>query len=120
MGNKLQFDLKKKQSEVILKEGEVEKKYYLREFTGEQKGQFLTQLGERAVITDGKIIGFKSFEGFQTILVSLCFYDEQDILVPEAFVKNLPATVLDGLFEEAKKLNGLDIESGKKEEAKKD
>lgn len=99
------------------------KVFSIQEFTGLLKDKYFAAMGDKVEVTttpEGKSVArVKSFEGLQTLLVQHCLYDENGSVVSPEFVGNLPATVLDDLFKEAQKINGLDITPDKAKEAEK-
>jgi len=101
---KLEFKLTLKEVPVIL-DG---KNHVLRELNGSQKGKYLNKMSKQITLNEkGKISGFKDLAGLETALLSLCLYDEKDVLVPIEILESFPSSVLGKLQEAASELNGL-------------
>ena len=94
------------------------KSYILRELDGRQKGKYLNKMGSRIVLNNkGEVSSFKDYAGLESTLLELCFYDEENKLVPSAVMDTWPSTILTTLFDEAQILSGLNEEARKKQEA---
>jgi hypothetical protein len=111
----LQFSIKLKEKTVVLNDGtSVEKKYKLKELTGDQRAKYNENFDMKMVLTDGKATA-EPGENFKMPtakdFLELCFYDEKDELVSSEFIGGLPSTVQEGLLKAAQKLSGLDPES---------
>lgn len=111
---------------IVLKERPVlvteangeERKFVLRELTGEERDVYLSWMSKRIKFEDGKATNITNFEGMQAELLARCLHDEENKLVPVDILQKFPASALSVLFEVAQTLNGLSIEGAK--EAKND
>ena len=108
----LEFNLARK-SEVVmitLSDGETQKKYTLKEFSGKQRAEYMKQFDMNFEFVDGKTV-VKASEGFQPMtaeqFITLCLYNDQDKLVTLEEVLTYPATVINGLHNAGRKLSGL-------------
>ena len=101
--SKLVFSLRRKETEVEI-EGVS---YILRELTGLQRDTYLDEVGERINYNaEGKAQGMRH-SGLQSLLISMSLYTTDGKLVEASVVKEWPASVQAGLFDEAQKLSGL-------------
>jgi len=108
----LRFDLTLKEKEVTLVgKDNVEKKYKLKELTGEQRAEYnssfgvkmgLDDKGKPAMLGDG--ITMPSAGDF----IALCLYDSENKLVPIEVINTYPDRVTDALQKEAMELSGMD------------
>lgn len=87
------------------------KNYKLKELTGKQRDSFFNELGKRMKFVDGKASGMSSYEGLHSKLLSLCLYDESNVLVKESEIQEFPASVSTKLFNAAQELSGLNEKS---------
>jgi len=90
----------------------IEKKYTLKELTGEQRAVYnesfdvkieMDEDGKAKAVAGG---GFKSFSAKQ--FLALCLYDEEDNHVDEKTIGDFPSTMVAKLHEAALVLSGLD------------
>jgi hypothetical protein len=88
----------------------VEKKYVLRELTGKQRGLYLNNMSNRMIVSDGKIVGIKDFEGLEASLICKSLFDEENKPVPIGEIQEFPGRVIKQLFAAAQKLSGLNEE----------
>ena len=79
----------------------------LREMSGKERDSYMTAMSERMEVVDGKVVGFRSFAGFQSRLVSLCLHKKDGKLFTEEEIQGFPARAQSVLFEAAQELNGL-------------
>jgi len=109
----LEFSLACESIEVVLVGlDNAERKFTLREFTGKERDAFMNQMSQSVVIdSEGKVTGFKTFEGLQSGLLARCMYDDADRLVAEEVIQRFPAKVQTELYKVAQRLNGLSGES---------
>jgi hypothetical protein len=108
--NKLCLSLKRAQTEVDI-EDEAGKTttYLLKEMTGTQRDQYVSNMMKRTKFDgEGKILQMGDITGMQASLISMCLYDPQGQLVPPTFINAMPATSQNLLFEACSRLNGLD------------
>lgn len=103
----LVFTLNRKEQPVTI-DG---KDYKLKELTGRQRDIYFNDLGKRVKFVDGKAAGMNSYEGLHSKLLSLCLYDENNILVKEDIIQDFPSSVTVALYKHAQKLSGLEEES---------
>jgi hypothetical protein len=92
--------------------------YTLKEIDGTQRDAYLNDMASRMKFEDGKPAGIKNFTGLQSKLLSMCLFDPDGKPVPQAVINKWPSSLQAALFDEARKLSGLDKEAG--EEAKND
>lgn len=89
------------------KNGEM--KWRMVELDGEQRNKYLNQMSSRVKVgVDGKTVGIKSFDGFQSDLLVRCLIDEKGDHVEKEVIEALPASTQQELFRQAQKLSGLD------------
>lgn len=113
----LKLTLKLKEVPVLL-EGEDgrERKCALMELVGSDRNEYLNLLTNRVKTSkDGKNIGIKSFDGFQSDLLTRCFYDEDGELFEKDEIEKMPSSTQQALFEKASELSDLNQE-GKDDE----
>ena len=92
--------------------------YVIRELNGLLLSAYRKGAGGDVTLVDGKAtISNLNIQDPELRLLSCCIYDEKGILVPKNVINSWPATVLDGLYDAASKLSGLDKESREKQEA---
>jgi len=109
--SELKLSLNRKEVSVTLSdENGAEKKWLLRELSGAERDKYLNKMTGRAIMKDGKPIGMKSFDGFQTDLLVLSLTDSStgDTISREE-IEELPASTQQILFEKAQELSGLDL-----------
>ena len=110
MADELRLKLEREEVNIILenKEGE-EKRYTLKELTGKERNKYLNKMSNRVKIgQDGKAMGIKNFDGFQSDLLKLSLFDESGEHVSEEDIEEFPSSTQQKLFEKAQKLSGLD------------
>lgn len=113
----LKFSLVLKEVEVVLSTSEGDKKYILRELSGEVRDKYLASMADRMKYDDkGKPSGVKNFHGLQASLLSLCLINEEGKTVSVMDLQKFPASVQSALFEKANELSALNKEG--QEEAK--
>jgi len=84
--------------------------FKLVELTGAQRDTYLNGATKRIRLgADGKAAGISSFDGIQTSLLALTLQDKDGKPVPEATMKNWPASVVESLFKESQTLSGLNL-----------
>jgi len=109
MAEVLRLKAELEEQEVILEtaDGE-ERKYVLKELIGKQRNKYMNLMsGRMRVSPQGKVLGFKNFDGMQADLLMKCLYREGD-LVSQEEIEELPASTQQALFEKAQSLSGLD------------
>lgn len=109
----IDIDVEERPVKVKRKDG-TEKNYVLRELTGRQRGQYLNGMNSRLQVSqDGKVTGIKDFIGMEASLLNKCLYNDENKLVTDNELQELPARVLRKLFEAAQVLSGLNTDSAK-------
>lgn len=108
----LEFTLDLKEIPVRLKSGENVKEYVLREMTGKQRDQYLTELNKRMKIDSTGKASLSSFDGLQAELLTRCLF-EGDASISKEELQSYPSNTQSKLFNEAQKLNGLDADENK-------
>jgi len=114
---KLKAFLKTETVEIEDQNGEVTV-YTVRELSGAEREKYLDTVNARMKFEDGKPVGFTSYEGSYTKLVSMCMVDDDGKKVNPETVKNWPQSTVEELFRLAQRLSGLDLRA--EEEAKND
>src|SRR6266567_4406880 len=110
----LSFDLATKVTPVVLKNGEGEKTYELREMTSLFRDQFLDKLATRTRLdAQGRPVGLNKFEGLQAELLNRCLYRE-DKLVSVQEIQSWPSSVVSELYKKAQEINHLSEVAEKK------
>jgi hypothetical protein len=90
---------------VSLRQGDRKEVVLVCEMTAAERGAYLDEVRER-VTPEGKAI--KSLAGLQSKLLSLCLRRASDrSAIPEQEIEKWPATVVQRLFDEAQRINGL-------------
>lgn|SRR3990167_11282250 len=97
----------------------------LREMTAASRDQYIDVVGGRMLFDPkGVPIGLKKAEGLQAELLSRCLYrthDEKPVLVSKGEIQGWPTTVVNRLFDEARRLNRINDDGEKvQDESKKD
>jgi len=114
------LDLDFNEVDVVLKGKDGrEKKYLLRELDGAKRNNYLNKMTSRVIMKDGKAVGMKSFEGFQSDLLKLSLFDEDGKPVSEEEIEGMPSRTQEKLFEKAEKISGLDKMENQQEEKEK-
>lgn len=108
----LEFTLDLKEIPVKLRKGDEVKEYSLREMTGLQRDQYLTELSRRMKMDATGKASIQSFDGLQADLLTRCLYDGETAIT-KVELQGYPSSVQSKLFAEAQKLNGLDLEENK-------
>ena len=111
----LKFSVVLKEISVILTgKDSVEKNYTLRELTGAQRAEYNESFDVKIEMKDGEVKAVAG-EGFKMMpanqFLSMCLYDESNILVSEEVIGSYPSTVVNELHTAALKLSGLDKEA---------
>lgn len=107
---KLSLRLKSEAIAIEVSEG-IEKIFTLKELTGTQRDTYLEDIRNRVTLDDaGKVKGFKSLRGMQTLLISLTLTDENRQPITAKILDEWPASVLTALFEASQALSGLETE----------
>lgn len=115
--DEVRISLNRKTVDVIIEDDGTEKRYQLRELNGRERNKYLNQMSGRVKMgPTGKVVGIKSFDGFQSDLLVRCLFDENNEKVTADFVEDLPASAQAELFEKAQELSGLDNEEEGNEE----
>lgn len=95
------------------------KPYTVRELTGKGRDAHLDRLKDRAILnTQGQVIGYKTYDGCQSELLSQCLFDENDELVSMETLQGWPASTIDGLHDLARDLSKLSVTEEVKEASK--
>lgn len=101
----LEFDLSLKTVPVKLGDNE----YELREASGEAAKKFSNARLARIKFSGGKADGLHDLGDLEPLLVSLCLFDlKTGKNIPQAVVETWPGRVVTALFNEAKKISGLE------------
>ena len=109
----LVFDLKLKEVPVTftMPDGSV-KNFKLREATGSQRQEHLSNLANRAEYIEGRKDGIvRDFRGMSENLLGMCMYDESGKLVSPAFLTTIPYSVMKDLYDAAEELSGLNAKA---------
>lgn len=85
----------------------VSKTWTLTELTGKQRNVYLGRISSRIKVRDGRSLGIRNFEGFQSDLLLLCLTDENNEKVSKEDIEALPAAAQATLFKEAQEISGL-------------
>jgi hypothetical protein len=104
----LKLKLERKETEVVLESESGEKTYTLRELSGKERNTYLNKMKNRAKVDSKGNTTITSFDGLQSDLLCLCFFNDAGELVSKEEIENLPASTQQDLFDEAQKLSGLD------------
>lgn len=111
----LNFDISRKEVEVVLGKGGEKKKYILREFCGLARDKYTKSIFESIEVegvADDKVkiknIKTDGLVGSESKLIALClFTEEDDKPVSEEVIQSYPVTVIDRLYKACQELNGL-------------
>ena len=111
----LVFRIKLKEVPVkIIDETNAEKIYKLKELTGEGRAKYNDSFNYTVEMENGEAKA-KPADDFKVMsaveFLSLCFYDDKDVLVSKSIIGNYPSTMTDQLYERALKLSGMDKDS---------
>lgn len=111
----LRFSVKLKEKPVILTgDNGTEKKYKLKELTGDQREEWNNKYDYSIEVVDGKTIA-KPGKDFKMpsakAFLCMCFYDPDDKLVTAEVIGKYPQTMLDTLHLEGLKLSNMDPDS---------
>ncbi len=96
---------------IVETEDGQERMWELRELDGKERNSYLNKMAGR-LRTDkgGKPVGMKSFDGFQSDLLTLCLRDEHGEPMTKQAIEDLPSKAQQALFEKAQELSGLNVE----------
>jgi len=117
----LKFEIKLKEKPVIFvtKDG-IEKTYFLKELTGEQRQKYNQNFDIKFDIDDTGKAKVTPGNNFKMVpaneFLAMCLYDDSGKLVDADFINNLGTTTTEALHKVALKLSGLDEKS--RDEAK--
>ena len=96
--------------------------YTLREASGEAAAKYRSAAAACMKMVDGKTVGISGIGEVESLLVSLCLFDDKNKLVKRELINSWPAKIVKALFERCKEISGLDedasIESLKKQRDK--
>ena len=94
--------------------------YELREMSGAQRDSYLDSLKDRVRMDATGKPTVTKFEGMQADLISRCLYLVKDNTVVDLkTVQGWPANVVTALYQEAQKLNGLNVSQAELAQASK-
>lgn len=114
----LKFNVKLKEKIVLLTgKDNSEKKFKLKELSGTQRKEWNKNYDYKVEVVDGKTtttLGDNFKMPSATDFLSLCFYDEEDILIKSTVIDTYPNSMLEELYLEALKLSGMDPASVEK------
>jgi hypothetical protein len=108
----MKLSLERTEVEVELegKDGEV-KRWLLRELDGSERNRYLNKMKDRVKVNkDGKGVGIKSFDGFQSALLTISLFDEHGENVTKDVIEGLPSKTQHQLFKKAQEISGLSDE----------
>lgn len=117
-----EYDLELKEVKFAVKDAKTKERqeYILRELPGTLRDQYLNELGARMRTgPKGETLGMKSFDGYQSSLLSKCIFSEDGKAVEIQVLQGWPSSVLRDLFDQARELSGLEAKKSE-EEAKND
>jgi len=111
----LEFSLKLEEIPVklITSSGQV-KEYKLIEMDGERRGAYTEASSSLMEVEDGRVKKILSYKKMDVLLLSYCLFGPDGKLVSEEELLSYPASVLEQLRKEARKLNKLDEEDRQK------
>lgn len=93
------------------------KNWTLKELSGRERNRYLNKMKDRVKIgKNGKAMGIKNFDGYQSDLLLSSLYDEADKSVSLDMIEALPAKTQQALFDRAKEISGLDNDEEEKNE----
>ncbi len=82
--------------------------YTLREASEDAAAKYQNTLSRCTQLTDGKVSGITGpLADSQSLLVSLCLFDDKNRLVPQAKVRQWPSRVVKQLFEKAAEISEI-------------
>ena len=91
---------------VVVEDGEGQaRNWSLRQMTAHERDVWQDAQRHRFVMKRGQLDQVKSMIGYQTSLIAKCLYGDDDKLVPEKEIIQLPPDAIDALFEACEKLN---------------
>lgn len=112
MSDPIKFELFGKEQDVMI--GDCA--YKIKELSAAQVAKW-KNLQSKNIRTDiqGRPAGFKTLDGFESSLISLCLYDENGRLVPAQTINEWPSSTVTPLFKLCLKINGLDEDAETRE-----
>ena len=115
----MRLSLERQTVDIVLSTADGEEKTWtLRELDGTQRNKYLNKMTNRVKIgPNGRAVGIKTFDGFQSDLLRACLFDESGEPVSVEDIEQLPSSTQMALFERAQQLSGLNTSE---EEAKND
>lgn len=122
MTQELKFNIVLKSKPVtLIDEDKKEKKFRLKELTGDQRAVY-QECFDVKIEMDGDKVKATAGEQFRMMpakeFLSLCLYDENDVLIKEDVIGKYPSRVLEDLYEAALKLSGMDKDTVEAKKAK--
>lgn len=94
--------------------------YTLREASEDAAAKYQNALSRCTQLTDGKVSGITGpLADSQSLLVSLCLFDEKGRFVPQSKVRQWPSRVVKRLFEKAAEISEIAGESDTEESLQK-
>lgn len=85
----------------------VVRQYTLKELSGEALVEFSDEVKDKVVTKPNGEVIVKSNKGVHASLLTRALYDENDQPVTADFVAKMPSTMLNRIFDDAKKLSGI-------------
>lgn len=83
------------------------KDYILREASGGAAEKYRDASIAGMTFTDGKLTRVEGLAGVESLLVSLCLFNDKGLPVPLSLIRSWPSRVQKRLFERAKKISDL-------------
>ena len=92
-----------------------DEEYQIIELSGIEQEAITDQMsGRMEYDADGKPIGMTSYKGVRTALIALCLRDKENTLVSADTIQGWPASTIQGLFDAASELSGLNKKAEEK------
>lgn len=104
------YKLKRKEESIEIEDAiGVVHKYTLRELDGPGREAYMTFMANTVDLTKkGAARGVKSLKGMHTFLISKCLFDSMNVPITSVVMDQWPGSVLAGLFEDCKRISGID------------
>jgi hypothetical protein len=104
------YKLKQKTESIELEDANgVIHKFTIRELDGPGREAYMTFMSNTVDLSKkGAARGVKSLKGMHAYLISRCLFDAQNVPVTEIVMKGWPGSVIASLYEDCKRVSGID------------
>jgi len=102
------FTLKLQEEPITIEKADgSEVTYFVRELNGRELESYLNDSRKNIIMSNGEVVGMKSFDGMYTNLLARCTYDEESHLVLKPDMDLWPASFQKEIFNIAQRISKL-------------